>query len=117
MTRPIRPSSLNRRQTSRYQDATPGIVAYLIVICGVAWLAGESTFGENWFRAGSVDGELIRAGRVVARRHGTNAAFGTPSPGGQPLFSVPCSACSPAAYSAPVSPGSRSSSRPWPATC
>ena len=45
-----------------YQDATPGIVAYLVVICGVAWLAGESAFGENWLRAGRVDGELIRSG-------------------------------------------------------
>lgn len=49
-------------KTIRYQNATPGIVAYLIVICGVAWLAGEAAFGENWYRAGRVDGALVRAG-------------------------------------------------------
>lgn len=49
-------------KTIRYQNATPGIVAYLVVICGVAWMAGESAFGENWYRAGRVDGVLIRAG-------------------------------------------------------
>ena len=49
-------------RTIRYQNATPGIVAYLVIICGVAWLAGESAFGENWYRAGRVDGVLVRAG-------------------------------------------------------
>jgi membrane associated rhomboid family serine protease len=42
----------------------PGIVAYVLVVCGVAWLAGESAFGENWFRAGRVDGVLVRAGEL-----------------------------------------------------
>lgn len=49
-------------KTIRYQNATPGIIAYLVVICGIAWMAGESAFGENWFRAGRIDGELVRAG-------------------------------------------------------
>jgi membrane associated rhomboid family serine protease len=49
-------------KTIRYQNAMPGIIAYILVICSVAWLAGESAFGENWFRAGRVDGALVRAG-------------------------------------------------------
>lgn len=49
-------------KTIRYQNAMPGIVAYVAVVSGVAWMAGESAFGENWFRAGRVDGELVRGG-------------------------------------------------------
>ena len=50
------------RKTIRYQNAMPGIAAYVLVVCSVAWLAGDSAFGENWFRAGRVDGVLVRAG-------------------------------------------------------
>ncbi len=49
-------------KTIRYQNAMPGIVGYILVVCGVAWLAGDSAFDENWFRAGRVDGVLVRAG-------------------------------------------------------
>ena len=49
-------------KTIRYQNAMPGIVSYVLVLFGVAWLAGESAFDENWFRAGRVDGVLVRAG-------------------------------------------------------
>ena len=49
-------------KTVRYQNAMPGIVAYIAIVFGVAWMAGESALGENWYRAGRVDGELIRAG-------------------------------------------------------
>jgi membrane associated rhomboid family serine protease len=52
------------RKTVRYQNAMPGIAAYVLVVCGVAWLAGSSAFGENWFLAGRVDGVLIRAGEL-----------------------------------------------------
>jgi membrane associated rhomboid family serine protease len=52
------------RKTVRYQNAMPGIVAYVLVVCGVAWLAGDSVFGKNWFLAGRVDGVLIRAGEL-----------------------------------------------------
>ena len=34
----------------------------MLIICAVAWLAGYSFFGSNWFTAGRVDGNLIRAG-------------------------------------------------------
>jgi membrane associated rhomboid family serine protease len=45
-----------------YQDAVPGVVGYVLVVCVVAWLAGYSIFGSNWFVAGRVDGTLIRDG-------------------------------------------------------
>ena len=45
-----------------YQDAVPGVVGYVLVVCVVAWLAGYAFFGANWFSAGRVDGTLIREG-------------------------------------------------------
>lgn len=45
-----------------YQDAVPGLIGYVLVVCLVAWLAGYSFFGTNWFSAGRVDGVLIRDG-------------------------------------------------------
>ncbi len=45
-----------------YQDAVPGVVAYVLVICLVAWLAGTGAFGYDWLGAGRVDGERIREG-------------------------------------------------------
>ncbi len=43
-------------------DAMPGIFGYTLVVCIVAWLAGDGAFGENWLAAGRIDGELIRNG-------------------------------------------------------
>lgn len=45
-----------------YQDALPGVIGYFLVVCVVAWLAGYSVFGHDWFEAGRVDGVLIRGG-------------------------------------------------------
>ena len=45
-----------------YQDSLPGVVAYVLIVCAVAWLAGYSMFDANWFAAGRVDGTLIREG-------------------------------------------------------
>lgn len=45
-----------------YQNALPGVASYVLVICLVAWLAGEATFNQNWIAAGRVDGTLIRDG-------------------------------------------------------
>ena len=45
-----------------YQDALPGVIGYVLIVCAIAWLAGYSIFGNNWFTAGRVDGNLIRAG-------------------------------------------------------
>lgn len=55
---------LQRRPRNQivYQDALPGVVAYVLVVCAVAWMAGYSVFGSNWFVAGRVDGTLIRDG-------------------------------------------------------
>ena len=56
---PVRPKQQNR---VAYQDAIPGVVGYILVISAVAWLAGYSIFGYDWFDAGRVDGTLIRNG-------------------------------------------------------
>ena len=45
-----------------YQNAFPGVAIYVLIICLVAWLAGEATFNQNWYAAGRVDGTLIRDG-------------------------------------------------------
>ena len=45
-----------------YQNALPGVIGYVLIVCVVAWLAGYSMFGNNWFVAGRVDGNLIRDG-------------------------------------------------------
>ena len=56
---PIRPKP---QKKVIYQDAIPGVAGYFLVICAIAWLAGYSVFGHDWFDAGRVDGELIRGG-------------------------------------------------------
>jgi membrane associated rhomboid family serine protease len=56
---PVRPQP---RKRIVYQDALPGVVGYVLIVCLVAWLAGYSFFGSNWFSAGRVDGVLIRDG-------------------------------------------------------
>ena len=43
-------------------DGTPGVVAYVVLVCAVAWAAGESLFGMDWVYLGRVDGALIREG-------------------------------------------------------
>jgi membrane associated rhomboid family serine protease len=45
-----------------YQNGVPGALGYVIVLCLVAWLAGEGFFARDWFSAGRVDGALIRQG-------------------------------------------------------
>ena len=56
---PVRPKP---RKRIVYQDALPGVIGYVFVVCAVAWLAGYSFFGSSWFAAGRVDGTLIRDG-------------------------------------------------------
>jgi membrane associated rhomboid family serine protease len=56
---PVRPRP---RRSVVYQNALPGVVGYVLVVCAVAWMAGYSVFGSNWFDAGRVDGSLIRTG-------------------------------------------------------
>jgi len=56
------PARPKQRKRVVYQDALPGVVGYFFVVCAVAWLAGYSIFGHNWFVSGRVDGELIRNG-------------------------------------------------------
>lgn len=52
------------RKTIELQDPLPGLVAYVLIVCLVAGMAGFSFFGANWFFAGRIDGALIRGGEV-----------------------------------------------------
>lgn len=47
----------------QWHDARPGIVAYGLVVCLVAWLAGINALGFDWLAAGRIDGELVRDGQ------------------------------------------------------
>ena len=48
--------------TPVYQNALPGVASYVLIVCLVAWLAGEAALNLNWYAAGRVDGSLIREG-------------------------------------------------------
>jgi len=50
------------RKVIEYQDPVPGIVAYLLVVSLIAWLAGNSVFGSDWYQLGRLDGTLLREG-------------------------------------------------------
>ena len=56
---PVQPK---RRRRIVYQDALPGLIGYVLIICAVTGMAGYSFFGSDWAAAGRVDGTLIRAG-------------------------------------------------------
>ncbi len=56
------PPVLHPRKIIEYQDPVPGVVAYLIVVSLIAWLAGNSAFGSDWYQLGRVDGTLLREG-------------------------------------------------------
>jgi membrane associated rhomboid family serine protease len=43
-------------------NAIPGLIAYALIICGIAVIADFTTWGKDWYTAGRVDGVLIRAG-------------------------------------------------------
>jgi len=45
-----------------YQDALPGLIGYVLVLCAIAGFAGYSFFDRNWYAIGRIDGELVRAG-------------------------------------------------------
>ena len=45
-----------------FQNPVPGVIGYIVIVCLVAWLAGESVFNRDWVAAGRVDGQLIRQG-------------------------------------------------------
>lgn len=57
---PLRPQ--RPRVVPVYQNGAPGVVAYMLVVLAVAWLAGSSVFGRDWLSAGRVDGALMRDG-------------------------------------------------------
>jgi membrane associated rhomboid family serine protease len=45
-----------------YQNAVPGVLGYVIVVCLVAGLSWQSMFDLDWLAAGRVDGAAIRGG-------------------------------------------------------
>jgi membrane associated rhomboid family serine protease len=45
-----------------YQNAVPGVAAYVATIVIFALLSWDSAFNQDWLAAGRVDGALIRAG-------------------------------------------------------
>ena len=58
---PVQPKPARKIE---YQNAVPGLVGYVFVVCLIAGMAGYSFFQSNWFVAGRVDGELIRNGEI-----------------------------------------------------
>lgn len=56
---PLRPQPVRRIE---YQNALPGVLGYIIVICLLAGLSWRGMFGLDWFGAGRVDGIAMRAG-------------------------------------------------------
>jgi rhomboid protease GluP len=58
---PVQPKPV---ATVEYQNAVPGLVGYVLIVCLVAGMAGFSFFQSNWYVAGRVDGELIRDGEL-----------------------------------------------------
>ena len=50
------------RRVLDFQNAVPGIVSYVLVVCLIVWLASESAFNRDWLSAGRIDGDLIRQG-------------------------------------------------------
>ncbi|MDX1500069.1 MAG: rhomboid family intramembrane serine protease [Woeseiaceae bacterium] len=51
-----------RRQPVVYQNALPGILGYVIVVCLFAGLSWRAMFSLDWLAAGRVDGADIRTG-------------------------------------------------------
>ncbi len=56
---PLRPTPIIALD---HQNAVPGVVAYVIIVCAVAWLAGTWFLEQDWLRAGRIDGVLVRDG-------------------------------------------------------
>ena len=45
-----------------HYNALPGLVAYVVIICGVAVITDVATWAQDWYVSGRVDGALIRTG-------------------------------------------------------
>jgi rhomboid protease GluP len=56
------PAKAPPKAVINYQNPVPGVIGYVVVVCAFAWLAGTSSFGQDWLGAGRVDGVLIRNG-------------------------------------------------------
>ncbi len=56
------PRRRRARPRVEYFDAIPGLVAYVLALIGVGFLAANDAFSADWRGAGRVDGALVRAG-------------------------------------------------------
>ena len=54
--------STQRAIAPDYENAFPGVIAYVLVVVLVAWLSGIAAFGQDWVASGRIDGVLIRDG-------------------------------------------------------
>ena len=52
------------QQRAETHRAAAGIVVYVGVLCTVSWLANRHAFGADWYAAGRIDGDLVRAGEA-----------------------------------------------------
>ena len=50
--------------TPHYQDAWPGVIAYIALIGLFAWCAGVAAFNRDWLAAGRIDGLRLRDGEI-----------------------------------------------------
>lgn len=55
------PQAVKRKPLTLF-NAIPGLIAYALIICGMAVIADFTPWGKDWYVAGRVDGVLIRAG-------------------------------------------------------
>ena len=56
------PAIVRKPAAIQYQDAVPGLIAYVLIIIGVTALAGFAVSNSEWIVAGRIDGVLVRAG-------------------------------------------------------
>ncbi|MDJ0698398.1 MAG: rhomboid family intramembrane serine protease [Woeseiaceae bacterium] len=56
------PRQPRSRPRVEYFDAVPGLLAYVLALVGVGFLAANDAFSTDWRGAGRVDGALVRAG-------------------------------------------------------
>lgn len=56
------PRAIVKPQPLTVHNPVPGLLFYALMICGVAIIAEYTSWGTDWYVAGRVDGELMRAG-------------------------------------------------------
>jgi membrane associated rhomboid family serine protease len=56
------PVVVRKIAAAQYQNAVPGLIGYVLIVCGVTVLAGFAASNSEWIAAGRIDGALVRAG-------------------------------------------------------